>query len=81
MCCITRYVIKHFYGEGRKCCGPILHCAHSAAHFHASVCLWVCVWGRGAVEPSVGIGDCLCVHLGPGLLCVNYTSSRVCLYL
>lgn len=52
MCCITRYVINHFYGEGRKCCGLILHCAHSAAHFHASVCLWVC--GEG-FETSVGI--------------------------
>lgn len=50
MCCITRYVIKHFYGEGRKRRGLILHRAHSAAHFHASVCLWVC--GEGFSRPA-----------------------------
>lgn len=45
------------------------------------VCVGVWVCGEG-FKTSVGISDCLCVHLGPGLLlCVNYTSCRVYLYL
>lgn len=64
MCCITRCVIKHFYGAGRKRCGLIPHCAHSAAHFvSVAVCMtrnwgwkqWQCpvsraqLWGGGGL--------------------------------
>lgn len=79
MCCITSYVIKHFYGEGCKCSGLIPHCAHSAAHFVYVVCEGVCVSGEGLVsrpsDPEWGgaaaLTNCLCSHLGSGLFRVN----------
>lgn len=82
MCCITRCVIKHFYGEGCKRCGLIPHCAHSEAHF---ACLHVCACDSGGVGVQCthsellnvcavvgGLSSCLCVHLGGlGLFSLN----------
>lgn len=79
MCCITRYVIKHFYVGGCKCCGLITHGAHSVAHLVllcVCECAFVCVGlERGwcpVPEPvilSVGaaaLTNCLFSHLGCG---------------
>lgn len=68
MCCITRYVIKHFYGEGCKCCGLIPHRAHSAAHF---VCLLACVCDRGGVGKQCPHSEMLG---GGGRSCTDYLS-------